>query len=144
MGCNRGCDTVAKDRQDLYLHSDSFSGVMDEANIRPLQEHLSKAKTFRFYQVDCYEEYQDLSDEARRAELEAKWDEITDYILKKCRTKRRDLYKEKRMKHDHSQPVGGESSAVSCLRLFTLVVMLALSFEGTFVKGILPKDEIPR
>lgn len=117
---------------------------MDEANIRPLQEHLSKAKTFRFYQVDCYEEYQDLSDEARRAELEAKWDEITDYILKKCRTKRRDLYKEKRMKHDHSQPVGGESSAVSCLRLFTLVVMLALSFEGIFVKGILPKDEIPR
>ena len=109
---------------------------MDEANIRPLQEHLSKAKTFRFYQVDCYEEYQDLSDEARRAELEAKWDEITDYILKKCRTKR--------MKHDHSQPVGGESSAVSCLRLFTLEVMLALSFEGTFVKGILPKDEIPR
>lgn len=82
---------------------------MDEANIRPLQEHLSKAKTFRFYQVDCYEEYQDLSDEARRAELEAKWDEITDYILKKCRTKRRDLYKEKRAKHDYSQPVGGES-----------------------------------
>ena len=82
MGCNGGCDTVAKGRQDLYLHSDSFSGVMDEANIRPLQEHLSKAKTFRFYQVDCYEEYQDLSDEAYRAELEAKRDEVKDYILK--------------------------------------------------------------
>ena len=109
LGCNGSCDTVTKDRQDLYLHPDSFSGVIDEANIQPLQEHLSKAKTFRFYQVDCYEEYQDLSDEAYRAELEAKRDEITDYILKKCRTKRRDLYKEKRAKHDYSQPVGGES-----------------------------------
>ena len=40
----------------------------------------------------CYEEYQDLSDEAYLAELEAKRDEITDYILKKCRTKRSNLY----------------------------------------------------
>ena len=48
-GCNGGCDTVTKDRQDLYLHPDSFSGVIDEANIQPLQEQLSKAKTFRFY-----------------------------------------------------------------------------------------------
>lgn len=92
LGCNGGCDTVTKDRQDLYLHSDSFSGVIDEANIQPLQEQLSKAKTFRFYQADCYEEYQDLSDEAYRAELEAKRDEITDYILKKCRTKCSNLY----------------------------------------------------
>ena len=49
LGCNGGCDTVTKDRQDLYLHPDSFSGVIDEANIQPLQEQLSKAKTFRFY-----------------------------------------------------------------------------------------------
>ena len=32
LGCNGGCDTVSKDRQDLYLHPSSFSGVMDEAN----------------------------------------------------------------------------------------------------------------
>ena len=82
LGCNGSCDTVTKHRQDLYLHPDSFSGVIDEANIQSLQEHLPKAKTFRFYQVDCYEEYQDLSDEAYRAELEAKRDEIKDYILK--------------------------------------------------------------
>ena len=37
-GSNGVCDTAAKDRQDLYLHPTSFSGVMDEANIQPLQE----------------------------------------------------------------------------------------------------------
>ena len=42
--------------------------------------------------MDRYEEYRDLSDEAYRAELEAKRDEITDYILEKCRTKRSNLY----------------------------------------------------
>lgn len=55
-------DTVTKDRQDLYLHPTSFSGVMDEANIQPLREELSKAQSFRCYAVDCYEEYKDMSD----------------------------------------------------------------------------------
>ena len=66
--------------------------MIDEASIQPLQEQLSKARTFRCYHVDCYEEYRDLSDEAYRAELEAKRDEITSYILEKCRTKRSNLY----------------------------------------------------
>lgn len=91
-GYNGGCDTVAQDRQDLYLHPSNFSGVLEEDNIQPLKEQLSKAKTFRCYHVDCYEEYQDLSDEAYRAELESKRDEITGYILEKCRTKRSNLY----------------------------------------------------
>ena len=37
LGSNGVCDTVEKDRQDLYLHPTSFSGVMEEANIQPLQ-----------------------------------------------------------------------------------------------------------
>jgi len=92
LGCNGSCDTVTKDRQDLYLHPASFSGVMDEANIQPLQERLSKGKTFRCYAVDCYEEYADLSDEEYRAALEAKREEITAFILEQCRTKRTNLY----------------------------------------------------
>lgn len=71
------CDTVTKDRQDLYLHPTSFSGVMDESNIQPLQEQLSEARTFRCYAVDCYEEYTDLSDEEYRAALETRREEIT-------------------------------------------------------------------
>ena len=92
FGHNGSCDTAAKDQQDLYLHPSSFSGVIDEASIQPLQEQLSKARTFRCYHVDRYEEYRDLSDEAYRAELGAKRDEITSYILEKCRTKRSNLY----------------------------------------------------
>ena len=92
LGQNGGCDTVTKDRQDLYLHPSSFSGVLDEDNIQPLQEQLVQARTFHCYHVDRYEEYRDLSDEAYRAELEAKRDEITGYILEKCRTKRSNLY----------------------------------------------------
>lgn len=61
-GANGICDTVTKDRQDLYLHPTSFSGVMDENNIQLLKEQLSEAKTFRCYAVDCYKEYADLSD----------------------------------------------------------------------------------
>ena len=91
-GSNGGCDTVTKDRQDLYLHPFNFSGVMDEASIQPLQEQLSKGKTFRGYAVDCYEEYADLSDEEYRAALEAKREEITAFILEQCRTKRTNLY----------------------------------------------------
>lgn len=33
LGSNGSCDTVAKDRQDLYLHPSSFSGVLEEAII---------------------------------------------------------------------------------------------------------------
>ena len=91
-GSNGGCDTVTKDRQDLYLHPFNFSGVMDEANIQPLQEQLLKGKTFQCYAVDCYEEYADLSDEEYRASLEAKREEITTFILEQCRTKRTNLY----------------------------------------------------
>ena len=92
LGCNGGCDTVTKDRQDLYLHPSSFSGVLDEDNIQSLKEQLAQARTFRCYHVDRYEEYRDLNDDEYRAELEAKRDEITAYILEKCRTKRSNLY----------------------------------------------------
>ena len=86
------CDTVTKGDQDLYLHPTSFSGVLDEANIQPLRERLSKARSFQCYHCDCYEEYLDMSDEEYRAALEAKRGEITDFILEQCKTKRANLY----------------------------------------------------
>ena len=86
------CDAVTKDRQDLYLHSSSFSGVLEEANIPLLREQLSGAQTFQCYAVDCYEEYLDLSDKEYRNMLEARRDEITAFILEQCRTKRSNFY----------------------------------------------------
>ena len=91
-GGNGICDTVTKNRQDLYLHPTSFSGVMDENNIQPLQEQMLTAQTFQCYAVDCYEEYADLNDEKYRAALEAKRGEITAFILEQCWTKRANLY----------------------------------------------------
>ena len=91
-GHNGVCDTVTKDNQDLYLHPLSFSGVLDEANIQPLLDQLSKAKTFQCYHLDRYEEYLDMSDEEYRTALEAKRGEITAFILEQCRTKRSNLY----------------------------------------------------
>ena len=84
LGHNGGCDVVTKDRQDLYLHPTSFSGVIKEDSIQPLQKQMLAAQAFHYEGVDRYEEY--------RAELEAKRDEITSYILERCRTKRRNLY----------------------------------------------------
>ena len=83
-GANGVCDTVTKDRQDLYLHPTSFSGVLDENNIQSLKEQLLTAQSFQCYAVDYYEEY--------RAALESKRDEITAFILEQCRTKRTNLY----------------------------------------------------
>ena len=91
-GGNGVCDSVDKGHQDLYLHPLSFSGVMDEADIEPLLEQLSKAQTFNCYHLDRYEEYLDMSDDEYRAALEAKRGEITDFILEQCRTKRSNLY----------------------------------------------------
>lgn len=92
LGHNGGCDVVTKDRQDLYLHPTSFSGVIDESNIQSLQKQILKAQTFHYEGVDCYEEYQDMSDGEYQAALEAQRDEITAYILEQCKTKRRNLY----------------------------------------------------
>lgn len=91
-GRNGTSDTVTRDRQDLYLHPTSFSGVLDENNIQSLKEQLLTAQAFQCYAVDYYEEYQELSDEEYRAALEAKRDEITAFILEQCRTKRTNLY----------------------------------------------------
>ena len=92
LGHNGGCDVATKNQQNLYLHPTSFSGVIDESNIQSLQKQILKAQTFRYEGVDCYEEYQDLSDEGYQAALETQRDEITAYILEQCRTKRRNLY----------------------------------------------------
>lgn len=91
-GGNGSSDTVTMDRQDLYLHPGSFSGVMDERDIGPLREQLSAARTFRCYAVDRYEEYQDMSDGEYRAALEARRDEITAFVLEQCKTRRTNLY----------------------------------------------------
>ncbi len=91
-GRNCSSDMVTKDRQDLYLHPDSFSGVMNEDSIEHLQEQLAATRTFRCYAVDRYEEYKDMDDGEYWAALETRRDEITAFVLEQCKTKRSNLY----------------------------------------------------
>ena len=86
------CDAVTKGKQELYLHPQSFSGVILEDEVQPIRELLTKAKTFQCYHVDFYEEYLDINDDEYRALLESRREEITAAILESYKTKRSNLY----------------------------------------------------
>ena len=70
-------DTVTKGWQELYLHPMNFSGIIEMDEIPAIQELLKDAKSFCCYGFDCYE---------------TKREEITQEILERCRTKRKNLY----------------------------------------------------
>lgn len=86
------CDTVTKGKQELYLHPMDFSGPVLETEVQSLRELMETAGTFRCDGVNFYEEYLDVSDEEYLALLESKQPEITDTILKCCKSKRTNLY----------------------------------------------------
>ena len=54
LGHNGASDTVTKGNLDLYLHPQSFSGVILDSEVQPIRELLAKAKTFQCYHVDFY------------------------------------------------------------------------------------------
>ena len=85
-------DTVTKGQQELYLHPMNFSGIIEMDEIPTIQELLKDAKSFHCYGFDCYERYWELTDEEYLAQLETKREEITQEILERCRTKRKNLY----------------------------------------------------
>ncbi len=85
-------NSVTLGDRELYLHPQAFGGIIQEEDIEPLKEVFSRAKTFQCYHVDLYEEYAEMSDEEYLAALDEKRDEITDAILERCRTKRRNLF----------------------------------------------------
>lgn len=91
-GHNGGSDIALKGNQDLYLHPQSFSGVILDSEVQPIRDLLAKAKTFQCYHVDFYEEYLDINGEEYRAILESKREEISATILKCCKTKRSSIY----------------------------------------------------
>lgn len=92
MGYSGICDTVTKGKQELYLHPQSFSGVIAEDEVQILKDLMEVATSFRCYHVDFYEEYLDVSDEEYLELLESKRDEICDVILNYCRSKHATMY----------------------------------------------------
>lgn len=89
---NGACDTAVKGQQDLYLHPMNFSGVILEDEIPRLEKLFEQAGSFFCYHTNRYEEYLNLSDDAYRLLLESMRADITDEILKQCRTKRKNLF----------------------------------------------------
>lgn len=85
-------DIVTKGQQDLYLHPNDFSGVIQASEIPRLQALFEGVQTFQCQGVDCYERYWELSDEEYMAQLESRHDEIIEAILKRYQTKRKNLY----------------------------------------------------
>ena len=85
-------DTVTKGQQDLYLHPMNFSGIIRTDEIPRLQALLEGAQTFQCQGVDCYERYWELTDAEYLAQLESKREEITQAILERYQTKRKNLY----------------------------------------------------
>jgi hypothetical protein len=91
-GYNGGCPTVTKDKQELYLHPQTFSGVIKEENISCIENLLSNSNIFKFQNTDIYEDVFDITDEEYINTLQSKIPEIEKDIMEAYKTKRSNLY----------------------------------------------------
>lgn len=89
---NNVCYRVTKDKQELHLHPQTFSGVIIEENIPYIEQLLSGNKVFEHYHTDIYEEVFDITDEEYLNILKSKKKEIESDILEAYKTKRSNLY----------------------------------------------------
>ena len=89
---SNSCNTVIKDKQSLYLHPQSLSGVILEKNILYIENLLSNSDLFKFERVDIYEDIYDLSDNDYLELLKSNQSEIEKEILEAYKTKRKNLY----------------------------------------------------
>jgi len=89
---SNSCPTVTKDKQELYLHPQSFSGVTLEENIKYIEGLLADNNLFEYRSTDIYEQVFDLTDEEYINTLKTKQDEIKNDILEQFGTKRKNLY----------------------------------------------------
>ncbi|MDD4779206.1 MAG: hypothetical protein PHT02_01190 [Tissierellia bacterium] len=86
------CPTVIKDKQELYLHPQSLSGVIEENNIIHIENLINNSDIFKFEITDIYEDVFDLSDEDYIEILKSKRAEIEVDLLETFKTKRSNLY----------------------------------------------------
>jgi len=89
---NGGCNKITKDKQELYLHPQSFSGIVLEENISYIEQLLSDSNIFELRKTDIYEEVFDITDKEYLNILESKRQEIKLDIMEVYKTKRSNLY----------------------------------------------------
>lgn len=86
------CPTIIKNKQELYLHPQSFSGVIKEENISYIENFLSNNDVFKFERTDIYDDLFDITDDEYINILKSKKEHIEQDILEACKTKRSNLY----------------------------------------------------
>lgn len=86
------CPTVIKNKQELYLHPQEFTGIVLEENIKHIEKLISNSNLFEYKHVDIYEDVFDISDEEYTEILKSKQSEIEKDILEIFKTKRKNLY----------------------------------------------------
>lgn len=89
---NHGCDSVIKDKQELYLHPQEITGVVLEENISYIENLLSNNEVFSFRKTDIYDSIFDITDEEYLIILTEKKSEIENDLLEIYKTKRSNLY----------------------------------------------------
>lgn len=89
---NGRCSTVTKDKQELYLHPDNFSGVVIEENISHIEQVIKDGNLFTLRWTDIYDDVFDMTDEEYLKLLQSKKAEIKLDLLEKFQTKRSNLY----------------------------------------------------
>ena len=86
------CSTVIKDKQELYLHPQEFTGVVIEENIPYIEQLISNSNLFKFETTDIYEDVFDITDDEYLNILKSKRTYIEQDLLEVYKTKRSNLY----------------------------------------------------
>ncbi len=89
---NHGCTTMIKGNQSLYMHPQSFSGIVKESDIPLIKEFAKHAETFEIYHTDTYEEIHDIDNDSYTEYLKERKNEIRGNLLKLLRTTRKHLF----------------------------------------------------
>lgn len=83
---------MTRGNERLYLHPQSFSGVVLGENIPLVEGLLTGCENFRFEKTDIYEEIFDMMDDQYLLMLEGKREQVEADILSAFKTKRCNLY----------------------------------------------------
>lgn len=86
------CPTVHRNKESLYLHPQSFSGVILKNSIKEIYDRINNAETFKLTAVDVYETYHDICNETHLMALAQKKEHIRSDLLKAFVTKRKNLF----------------------------------------------------
>lgn len=89
---NGVCARWVHGQSSLYLHPQSFSGVVLKNEVKQVAEALLKAGSFELYHVDLYDTIYDISDEEQECYMSAFGDKIKEELAEKCATKRRSQF----------------------------------------------------